>query len=339
MVNAVMEKRRVLGVSALALAIVGFAASIASLIDFMSSEPMLCSDSGCATVRQSVWAHPLGIPMPVLGVVFYGAMIVLAFLARPRLRKLLAIAGGAWAVFLIVLQAFVIEAWCKLCMIADPVAIAHAIVVVAGASAIRFTIKRVSIVVPVVGLLLLPLALWSHQAKPTAPDIPVPECVAREQVPGRVTIVEFVDFECPFCRAMQERLTEALHRAGSDIRLVRKMVPLPQHKHALTAAVAWCCADAQGRGDVMADELFAADPKELTIAGCEKLAEKVGLDMDKYRAAMKAPETIERLKKHLVDADAAKVDSLPTLYIGGERLMGAAASVDELVATIDRARD
>jgi len=334
-----MGRPRVLGVIAMVLAIIGLAASIASLIDFLSPEAAFCSDSGCATVRQSTWAHPLGIPMPVLGVVFYGAMLALSFVARPRVRKLLAIGGAAWAIFLIALQAFVIDAWCKLCMIADPVAIAQAIVVVAGAATIRFTIWRGAIALPAIGAVLLPLALWARPAEPAAPDLPgVPECVAREQVPGRVTIVEFVDFECPFCRAMQERLSEALHRAG-DVHLVRKMVPLPQHKHALTAAVAWCCADMQGRGDAMADELFAADPKDLTISGCEKLAEKVGLDMDRYRAAMKAPETLERLKKHLLDADAAKVDSLPTLYIGGERLMGASASVDELVATIDRARD
>ena len=71
----------------------------------------------------------------------------------------------------------------------------------------------------------------------------------------------------------------------------------------------------------------------------QKIAEKVGLDMGRYRESMKAPETIERLKKHLADAEAAKVDSLPTLYIGEQRLMGAGASIDELVAMIDRAAD
>jgi hypothetical protein len=209
--------------------------------------------------------------MPIVGVAFYSAMIALGFVARPRLRKALAIAGGAWAIWLIALQAFVIDAWCKLCLIADPVTIALAIVVVAGASTIRFTIWRAALAIPAVGAVLLPLALWARPVAPVDPDLPgLPECVAREQAPGRVTIVEFVDFECPFCRAMQERLTEALRRDPREVKLVRKMVPLPQHKHALVAAVAWCCADLQGHGDAMAEALFAAEPKELTIAGCRR---------------------------------------------------------------------
>src|SRR5262245_36621742 len=164
-----MRRTRVLSFLAIALAILGFSASVASLIDFLSPEPAFCADSGCTTVRASAWAHPLGVPMPVLGIAFYAAMIALAFVARPRLRKLLAIAGGAWAIFLIALQAFVIDAWCKLCMIADPVAIAHAVVVVAGAATIRFTIRRGALALPAIGAVLLPLALWSRSAEPAAP--------------------------------------------------------------------------------------------------------------------------------------------------------------------------
>src|SRR5690242_565278 len=286
MVYGVMGKPRVLGVVALALAIVGLAASIASLIDFMSSEPMLCSDSGCATVRASAWAHPLGIPMPVLGIAFFALMIALAFIDRPRVRVALAATGAAWAVALIALQAFVIHAWCKLCMIADPAAILVGISMIAGAKTLRFTWPRALAIVPGAAACVLALRLVGVSGHPAAPPIPpgTPGFVVSAQQPGVVTVVELVDFECPFCRALAPRLTEALRATKVPVRVVRKMVPLPMHPHAMPAALAWCCAEAQGKGDAMADALFAAPVDDLTPEGCEKIAQSVGCDLDQYRS-------------------------------------------------------
>jgi len=56
---------------ALGLAVVGLAASVASLIDYLGSSATFCAESGCNQVRESAWAHPLGIPMPVLGIAFF----------------------------------------------------------------------------------------------------------------------------------------------------------------------------------------------------------------------------------------------------------------------------
>src|SRR5262249_22619831 len=123
-------RSRALAFFALAFALVGLGASVASLIDYMTPAPMFCAESGCATVRNSVWAHPLGIPLPALGIAYFVAMAVLAFLPRPRLRVALAAIGAGVGVGLICLQAFEIGAWCKLCLIADPSAIVSALVVV-----------------------------------------------------------------------------------------------------------------------------------------------------------------------------------------------------------------
>ena len=85
-----------LSVLALVLSLVGFGTSVASSIDYMAAQPTFCAESGCATVRASAWAHPLGVPMPLLGLGFFAAMIALAFVDRPRLRLVAAIAGAAW---------------------------------------------------------------------------------------------------------------------------------------------------------------------------------------------------------------------------------------------------
>ena len=104
--------------------------------------------------------------------------------------------------------------------------------------------------------------------------------------------------------------------------VVRKMKPLPMHPGALPAALAWCCADLQGKGDAMASALFAADPGELTPAGCEQIAAHVGCDLARYRRDLASPEVAAHLAADLADAKAAGVHALPTLYIGADRVDG-----------------
>jgi uncharacterized membrane protein/predicted DsbA family dithiol-disulfide isomerase len=329
---------------AIGFAIVGLGASIASLIDYFGTNPTFCAETGCATVRESAWAHPLGIPMPVLGVAFYLAALVLSFVDAPRLRRVLAIAGAAWAVLLIVLQASVIGAWCKLCMIADPAAIGYALAVLAGATTLRFTFLRGFVTLPALLTTVGILALWTGnypgaEAPATEPTPRMsegtPAFVERAQVPGAATVVEVVDFECPFCRRMQGILTTALAHTQSPVRIVRKMLPLRMHPHAMPAALAYCCADAQGKGDAMAAALFAANPDDLTPEGCEKLAASVGCDLERYRRDL--PQAEERVAAESAEVRAADIHSLPTLFIGSERIVGASKSAEELTALLDHA--
>ena len=321
---------------ALGLALIGLGASLASLVDFLAPEPTFCAASGCATVRASAWAHPLGIPMPALGLMFFAVMIALAFVSRPRLRVALALAGGAWAIALIAIQAFVIGAWCKLCMIADPVAIGLAIAVAGGARTVAWSWRTGALALPVVAALPVAFALVSGTAPPAvAPG--TPDVIAREQVAGMVTIVEFVDFECPFCRALAPKLADAVAHADAPVRVVRKMVPLHQHPHAHDAALAWCCADAQGKGEAMAAALFAAPPDQLTAEGCEQLAVQVGCDRDRYRATLADPAIGARIDRDVADAKAAGVRGFPTVFIGGQRFSGAGHESADLLAAIEHA--
>src|SRR5690349_259158 len=78
-----------LSVAALGVAIVGLGASIASLVDYLGASPAFCAETGCATVRESAWSHPLGVPMPLLGIAFFAAAIGLGLVEAPRLRRTL----------------------------------------------------------------------------------------------------------------------------------------------------------------------------------------------------------------------------------------------------------
>jgi protein-disulfide isomerase/uncharacterized membrane protein len=324
-------------VAALGFAVVGLGASIASLIDTFGASPTFCAD-GCAAVRESAWAHPLGIPMPVVGVAFFLAALVLGFVEAPRLRRALAIGGAAGALFLIGVQAFAIGAWCKLCMVADPAALAYALCVLTGARAMKPTFARMiaapAALLATVGI----LALWTGPGGgPPMPAMPpgTPAFVEKAQSPDAATVVEVVDFECPYCRRMQERLSTALARATSPIRVVRKMLPLPGHPHAMPAALAYCCADAQGKGEAMAAALFAAKPEDMTDDGCEKIAAGVGCDVERYRRDRSQAEV--RVAAEMAEMRAAGIHALPTLFIGSERVVGAGQSTEELTAMLEQA--
>jgi protein-disulfide isomerase len=331
-----MSRLRALTLGAIASAIVGLGASLTSLVDDLGGAPTFCAETGCEIVRTSAWARPLGIPMSLLGVAFFSAALALAFVPAPRLRRWLAIAGGAWAVWLIALQALVIGAWCKLCLVADPAAIVHAALVAAGARTLAAAPRRLLPIAPAVLAIVALLGAWTEAPPAVAPSAPPgrPASVARAQAPDAVTIVEFVDFECPYCRAMQARLDRAIAQTPTPVRIVRKMVPLPQHAGAGPAALAYCCAEAQGRGEEMARALFAASPGELTPEGCEAIAARIGCDLDRYRADLAMAE--RRVASDLRDAEQAGVRALPTIFIGGERINGASASVEQLAALIAR---
>jgi uncharacterized membrane protein/predicted DsbA family dithiol-disulfide isomerase len=330
-------RSRALAVVALVLALVGLGASVASLVDYLSPAPTFCSESGCATVRLSAWAHPLGIPLPMLGIAYFLAMIVLAFLPRKRTRMVLAAVGAAVGITLILVQALSIGAWCKLCLVADPAAIAGALVVLAGAGTLRPTWPNIVATLPAAALVVLALGLYSHRTSTLVSNEPLPESIAKEQQPGVVTIVEFVDFQCPYCRALDKTLTEAVGRTQRSIRIVRKMMPLQSHGFAVPAAMAWCSADAQGKGDAMARELFAAKPETMTPAGCEALAVKVGCDVMKYRETFASMELQARIKKDMADFEAAKLNGLPTIFIGKQKFEGSEHTPDALLAAIERA--
>ncbi len=329
-------RTRVASVAALVAATVGLGASIASLVDYLAPQAAFCAETGCETVRASAWAHPLGIPMPVLGIAFFIAALALGFVHAPRLRRLLAITGAVGAAALIAVQALAIGAWCKLCLVADPAAIGYALAVLAGAGTLRRSAARGVAAASALVAAIAGLALWTRvEPLPPPPSGGLPAFVQTAQAPGVATVVEVVDFACPFCRRMQTELTAALAQVRTPVRVVRKMLPLPGHRHAMPAALAYCCADAQGKGEAMADALFAAPPDALTPEGCEQLAAGVGCDLDRYRRDLPAAEA--RVAAEMAEVRAAGVHALPTLFIGGERIEGAGASADQLTALLERA--
>ena len=100
-----------------------------------------------------------------------------------------------------------------------------------------------------------------------------------------VTIVEFSDFQCPFCGRVVPTLKQLEEQYKGKVRVAFKNQPLPFHPNARPAAEAALAANEQGKFWEMHDKLFA-NQQALDRAALEKYAQELGLDMDKFKAAL-----------------------------------------------------
>ena len=158
--------------------------------------------------------------------------------------------------------------------------------------------------------------------EPEPPTIggPAPEIIGARQFDDEALIVEFMDFECPFCRQQHRRLAEILSDYGEEVKVVYKHVPLRMHPHAREAARYACCADEQGRGKAMVDALFSRD--RLTETTSQECAEQLGLDPTALQECLASERPDARLKEDGAAAKKAGVRSLPTCYVGDQRFVG-----------------
>ena len=144
-----------------------------------------------------------------------------------------------------------------------------------------------------------------------------------------VTLVEYGDFECPFCGMAYPDIKEIRGRLGDHIRFVYRHFPRPEHPHARHAAEAAECAAAQSEHQfwAMHDALFehqqALDDEHLV-----QYATNIGLDVPRFSQDLNHHTYHERVQQDLQGAVRSDVHGTPTLFINGERYQGRARADD-----------
>src|SRR5581483_4276397 len=118
----------------------------------------------------------------------------------------------------------------------------------------------------------------------TVYKVPVGNSPVKGNNTAKVTIVQFSDFQCPFCSRVEPTITDLEKDYGKDVRVVWKNNPLPFHPNALPAAEAAMAAAEQGKFWEMHDKIFA-DQQHLDAATYEKYAGELGLNMNKFKDA------------------------------------------------------
>jgi protein-disulfide isomerase len=155
--------------------------------------------------------------------------------------------------------------------------------------------------------------------------IPVGNEPARGAKTALVTIVEFSDFQCPYCAKVESTLTALSLKYGSALRLVWRNEPLPFHPRAMPAANLAMEARAQ-KGDAAFwsahDELFA-NQKNLDDATLDAIAQRIGLDVAKARAAVQASKHRAAIEADMDVAEDFQASGTPHFFINGRRLVGA----------------
>jgi protein-disulfide isomerase len=137
-----------------------------------------------------------------------------------------------------------------------------------------------------------------------------------------VTIVEFSDFQCPFCRAAEPTLKELRSRYGDKIRIVYMDYPLPFHNHSMDAARAARCAGEQGKFWPYHDALFA-DQKKLAPDELKATAQTVGLDGPKFSACLDQSKYIDQVNKDEAAGKQVGVQGTPSFFVNGRFISGA----------------
>lgn len=155
---------------------------------------------------------------------------------------------------------------------------------------------------------------------------------------GRVTFVEFLDFECEACRAAHPAVEQLRERYEGEVTFVVRNFPL--HNNSMAAARAAEAAAAQGKYVDMYTRLFETQPEwgekdspqETVFFG---FAEELNLDMDQFRSDYDDPATIAKIERDQADGRSLGVEGTPTFFLNGDKIEP--TSLEDLIAQIDAA--
>jgi protein-disulfide isomerase len=173
------------------------------------------------------------------------------------------------------------------------------------------------------------------EAKLLDDPVPIPTLGSPTTGPAnaRIVLVEFSDFQCPYCVKAVEKINALLKAYPNDVRLIFKQYPLESHPQASISAAAALAAHNQGKFWQMHDILFA-NRTQLSRQNILGWAAKIGLDMKRFNADLDSDAIKKAVIKDTQDGDKAGVEGTPTVFIDGQRYNGELA-LDAIRPVID----
>jgi len=179
----------------------------------------------------------------------------------------------------------------------------------------------------------IPIGAEVYKVEPgTAPQIGGKE--------PKITLIEFSDFQCPYCSRAKGTLDELQKIYKDDLQITFRHYPLPFHNNAMPAAIAAVAAAEQGKFWQMHDKLFA-NQQALAPADLEKYASEIGLDVAKFKAAIDNPKTKAVVEADMKVATNFGVGGTPAFFINGHSFSGAyplesfKTAIDEEIKKVD----
>lgn len=150
-----------------------------------------------------------------------------------------------------------------------------------------------------------------------------------------VTIVEFSDFQCPFCTRAAETVAELKKKYGNKVRLAFRHFPLPMHKDAKPASEASMCVNEQSSDKFWKyHDLLFKNQDKLDAANLEKFAKDVGADTKKFAECVAAGKFKDAVEKDQAYGEKIGVKSTPTFFVNGQLIAGA-VPIDQFAEIIE----
>jgi protein-disulfide isomerase len=345
--------------------LVAIAASAALIVEYQNAgDPAFCGvGSGCFAVRISPYSRLFGIPLPYIGLIAHAGLFAGSLLVRRRehLRQLalVASAGAACAIILILIQQFAVGAFCSFCLAVDISSILAAACAVTLAAADN---KRAQAEAAADAAARAKAGETNPAARPPddVPDLsdplwravtthgtealvwaaaaalgialpfvwgrypvlpPLPPGIAALQTPDRVTIIGFTDFQCPFCRKLHPEMHALEQKHAGRIHYERRMMPLQSHPGALPAAQAYLCAP-EAQREAAANWLYEAPDDQLTSIGVLAMGEAIGIDKTALTRCVASKETQDAISRDKALYDEIGARGLPLTYIGQRVVLG-----------------
>jgi len=158
--------------------------------------------------------------------------------------------------------------------------------------------------------------------KPPVVEVSLGSTPAKGNPKAPVTIIEFSDYQCPFCKKAEPTVQEVLKVYGPDkVRFAYRNFPLPMHTDARPAAEAAGCAAEQGKFWEYHEKLMAA--KDLSPANLQTMATELGMDKKKFDDCYAAEKFKGDIEKDVKAGEEAGVNGTPAFFINGRMLDGA----------------
>jgi protein-disulfide isomerase/uncharacterized membrane protein/rhodanese-related sulfurtransferase len=334
------------------------------------SHPLVCLGTGCDVVRASRYAHFLGRPLPVYGVLMYLLLVLVVLIqawmgpagARQLAQTFVTLTSGvgvAFSLYLTYLEGFVIHAWCAWCM-GSAIIVTLIFLLALGdrrppargssgaldTETTRFALRKQFVLVAV---LMVGAEALAYRYLTSRPELPPARAVSTDtldqhlveadshatgNLTAPVTVVEFGDFECPACGASQPVVQQMLDQYGTRIRFVFRQYPLVEvHPYAETAAEASECAAEQGKF-WEAERKFYQSQDDLTEPALVRYGADIGLDTQRFQQCLIDGAVKARVERDREDGKLVGVQATPTFFVGREKYIGP-PTLSQLIQMID----
>jgi protein-disulfide isomerase len=151
-----------------------------------------------------------------------------------------------------------------------------------------------------------------------------------------VTLVEFSDFQCPFCQAAAPTLKQVEQKFGDKVQIIYRQFPLTNiHPFAFKAAEASLCANEQGKFWPMHDAMFA-DQKKLAVSDLKQTARRLGMDGKKFDGCLDSGRYVEQIQNDQKEGQRIGVTGTPAMFINGTSVDGGAVPFSVLDGLIEK---